>query len=92
MSQGEPVPVNPPPALRISPWVSRLGRASVVMLVLGAVLTPVALVNGALPFWLVPAGTLLIFSGVVLGSVWMIIRLTAASARLEVRQRSDWRR
>ncbi|HEY8453737.1 MAG: hypothetical protein FWJ70_09885 [Micromonosporaceae bacterium] len=84
------MPVNPPPpALRISPWVSRLGRAAVVVLVAGVVLTAVATVNGALPFWLIPVGMLLALLGVVQAALWTIIRLVAVSVRPEVRQRND---
>jgi len=86
------VPVNPPPpTLRTSPWVSRLGRAAVVVLVVGAVLTPVTLVNSALPFWLLPVGIVLISLGVVLGAVWTLIRLVAASVHVEARPRDDGR-
>jgi len=59
------------------------------MLVAGIVVTPATFVNGALPFWLIPVGTLLIVAGLLLGALWLVIRLAASSIRLGARQPSD---
>ncbi len=80
----------PPPPLRRSLWVSRLGRSAAVVVLVGVALTAVDFAwpdDG--PSWLGLGGAIF-YLGVVLVALWTVLRLFDTSARLRARQRNIW--
>lgn len=77
------MPDNPsPPPLRRNVWVSRLGWAAVVMIVVGVALTAVQFAwRDDAPSWLGVGGAVF-YLGVTLVALWTVIRLLGTSARL----------